>query len=55
MRTIIVSKSRGTLTVELIGDDLKVMDSDLNEIKLPETEVAQIKAVLTHKLTTRPT
>lgn len=50
MRTIIESKSRGMLLVELIGDSIKIMDSNFNEIELPETELAQIKAILTHKL-----
>lgn len=57
MRTIIESKSRGSLLVEMLDDNIKIMDSDFNEITLPETEVAQIKAVLTHELkvvTTHP-
>lgn len=54
MRTIIESKTKGRLLVELIGDDLKIMDSNFNPIELTEIEVAQIKAVLTHKLKTQP-
>lgn len=52
MRTIIESKSKGRLLVELIGDSMKIMDSNFNEIKLPDIEAEQIKAVLTHKLKT---
>lgn len=55
MRTIIESKNRGRLLVELIGDSIKIMDSNFNEIELPESEVAQIKAILTHELKTQLT
>lgn len=54
MRTIIESKSKGRLLVELLDDSIKIMDSDFNEIELTEIEVEQIKAVLTHKLKTQP-
>lgn len=53
MRTIIESNSIGHLLVEMIGDDIKIMVSNFNPIELSETEVAQIKAVLTYKLNTQ--
>lgn len=49
-RTIIDSKSKGRLLVELIGDDIKIMDSNFNEVKLTEAEVAKIKAILAYEL-----
>lgn len=54
MRTIIESKNRGRLLVELLDDSIKITDSSFNEIELTEIEVAQIKAVFTHKLNTQP-
>lgn len=49
MRTIIESKNRGRLLVELLDDNIKIMDSNFNKLELPEVEVEQIKAILQHK------